>query len=177
MFDFISFLSSAIIPIMIMYIVGMGVLLKINVFDEFTKGAVDGLKTVINLMPTLIGLIVAVGMVRESGLLDFICSLMGRLVKVFNFPAELVPLSIIKMLSASAANGLLFDIFEEYGCDSYIGLAAGIIMCSTETMMYCISVYFSVTGVTKIRWTLSGGILAGISAIIASVLIAQYIVY
>lgn len=172
MIEFISFLSGAIIPIMILYIVGMGLLSKVNIFDVFARGAMDGLKMVVKLTPTLIGLLVAVGMFRESGLLSFLCEKISGIVEVINFPVELVPLSVVKMVSSSAANGLLFDIFEEFGCDSFLGLSAGIIMCSTETILYCISVYFSATSVTKTRWTLVGGLAANVAGIVASVIIA-----
>ncbi len=170
--DFITFLSQSIVPIMVVYIVGFGLLMKINIFDEFIKGAWDGLKTVGKLTPTLIGLIVGVGVLRMSGLLDFICEKLAVFVKFIGFPIELVPVAVIKMFSASAANGLLFDIFKEYGADSFLGMAASIMMSCTETLLYCMSVYFMVTKVTKTRWTLAGGLIAGIAGITASVILA-----
>ncbi len=171
--DFIIFLSQIIIPVMVVYIVGFGLLMKVNIFDEFVKGAWDGLKTVSKLVPTLIGLLVAVGVMRSSGLLTFLCEKIGSLVSLIGFPRELVPLSIIKMFSASAANGLLFDIFKEYGTDSFIGLAASIMMSCTETVLYCMSVYFAVTKVTKTRWTLAGGLISTTVGVVASVIIAS----
>lgn len=169
---FITFLSQSIIPIMVIYIVGFGLLMKINIFDEFVKGAWDGIKVVAKLTPTLIGLIVGVGVLRNSGLLDFLGERIAALTKYVGFPAELVPLSFIRLFSASAANGLVFDIFKEYGPDSFLGMAASIMMSCTETVMYCMSVYFMATRVTKTRWTLAGGLIASLAGIGASIVLA-----
>ncbi|MFQ9933048.1 MAG: nucleoside recognition domain-containing protein [Lachnospiraceae bacterium] len=170
--EFITFLSQSIVPVMVVYIVGFGMLMRVNIFDEFIKGAWDGLKTVGRLAPTLIGLIVSVGVLRTSGLLDFICDKLSDIVKFIGFPIELIPVAVIKMFSASAANGLVFDIFKEYGTDSFLGLAASIMMSCTETVLYCMSVYFMATKVTKTRWTLAGGIISSVAGITASVILA-----
>ncbi len=170
--EFITFLSTSIIPIMVIYIIGFGLLMKINIFDIFIKGAWDGIKTVANLTPTLIGLIVGVGVLRSSGLLDFLCDKLALLTQYIGFPIELMPVAVIKMFSASAANGLVFDIFKEYGTDSFLGMAASIMMSCTETVLYCMSVYFMATSVTKTRWTLAGGIIASVAGIMASVILA-----
>lgn len=173
--NFITFLSQSIIPIMVIYIVGFGLLMKVNIFDEFIKGAWDGLKTVSRLTPTLIGLLVAVGILRTSGLLEFICRLVSSVTKYIGFPTQLVPIGIIKMFSASAANGLVFDIFKEFGTDSLLGMAASIMMSCTETVLYCMSVYFMATKVTKTRWTLAGGVIASGIGIAVSVVLAKVI--
>lgn len=173
--EFITFLSQTIIPLMVVYIVGFGLLMKVNIFDEFVKGSWDGLKTVSKLVPTLIGLLVSVGVLRTSGLLTFICEKAAVITKHLGFPEELVPVAIIKMFSASAANGLVFDIFKEHGPDSFLGLAASIMMSCTETVLYCMSVYFMVTKVTKTRWTLAGGIVSSVAGIFVSIVLAGII--
>lgn len=166
------FLSDFIMPLMIFYIVGFGLLMKKKIYDEFIKGATDGFKTVLNIMPTLIGLMMGVGILRASGFLDFIASLIGKVTNYINFPSELVPLAIVRLFSASAATGLALDIFKEYGTDSYIGLTASIIMGCTETVFYTMSVYFMAAKVTKTRWTLPGALLCTLAGIIASVVLA-----
>lgn len=166
------FLSGYIMPLMIFYIVGFGLLMKKNIYDEFIKGAADGFKTVLNIMPTLIGLMMGVGILRASGFLDFIAGLIGKVTNYINFPSELVPLAIVRLFSASAATGLALDIFKEYGTDSYIGLTASIIMGCTETVFYTMSVYFMAAKVTKTRWTLPGALLSTLTGIIASVFLA-----
>ena len=97
---FLIFLSDALIPLLIFYIVALGLSKKQNVYDDFIKGAADGFKTVIGIMPTLIGLMVAVGVLRASGFLDFLSSLTAGLMNALHFPAQLVPVTIIKMFSS-----------------------------------------------------------------------------
>lgn len=167
------FLSDFIMPLMIFYIVGFGLLMKKNIYDEFIKGAADGFKTVLNIMPTLIGLMMGVGILRASGFLDFIAKLIGNFTDYIHFPSELVPLAIVRLFSASAATGLALDLFKEYGTDSFIGLTASIIMGCTETVFYTMSVYFMAAKVTKTRWTLPGALLCTLAGIIASVVLAR----
>ncbi len=166
-------LSGMIIPLLIFYIVLSGLLAKVNVYEEFLKGAQDGMKTVVGIMPTMIGLMVGVGILRASGFLDFLGELLGTLLKPFGFPAPLMPLAIVKMFSSSAATGLVLDLFKEYGTDSQIGLITSLMMSSTETIFYTMSVYFLAANVTKTRWTLSGALLATLAGTAASVVLAQ----
>lgn len=173
---FILYLSDYIIPFVIFYIVGFGILMKTNVYDDFIKGAKDGIHTVIKIMPTLVGLMVGVGVLRSSGFLDFLCEVLKIPAQFLHFPKELVPLAIVRLFSSSAATGLGIDIFKEYGTDSYIGLVASIMMSCTETVFYTMSVYFMTANVTKTRWTLPGALLCTFAGIIASVIIAGIIV-
>ena len=112
--------------------------------------------TVIKIMPTMVGLMVAVGVLRASGFLEFLAQMIGKVTQYIGFPGELVPLTIIKMFSSSAATGLLIDVYKEFGTDSYLGLVASIIMSCTETIFYTMSVYFMTAKVTKTRYTLPG---------------------
>ena len=153
-------------------IVCFGVLKKVEVYDTFVKGAKDGFATVLKIMPTLIGLMVAVGVLRASGFLDFLAGLMQQFTGKIGFPGELVPLTLVKMFSSSAATGLLLDVFKEFGTDSYIGLIASISMSCTETIFYTMSVYFMTAKIKKTRYTLTGALLATLAGLAASVLIA-----
>ena len=92
--------------------------MKIPVYDTFVKGAKDGFLTVIKIMPTMVGLMVAVGVLRASGFLEFLAQMIGKVTQYIGFPGELVPLTIIKMFSSSAPTGLLLDVYKEYGTDS-----------------------------------------------------------
>ena len=171
----ILFLSEAMIPIFIFCIVAVGISRKRNVYDEFVNGAVKGLKTVFEIAPTLIGLMVSVGILRASGFLDFIAGILGTIFQASHFPAELVPLAIVMMFSSSAATGLLLDIFKESGTDSRNGLIASIMLSSTETIFYTMSVYFMSAGVKRTRYTLAGAMVAAFAGMAASVWLADYI--
>lgn len=147
-------------------------MMKCNVYDSFITGAKDGIKTVVDVMPTLIGLMVGVGVLRASGFLDFVCDNLAYAAELLHFPGELIPLAVVRLFSSSAATGLALDIFKEFGTDSYIGLVASIMMGCTETVFYTMSVYFMTAKIKKTRWTLPGALLATFAGIAASVIIA-----
>lgn len=148
-------------------------MMKVDVYDTFIKGAKNGFFTVIKIMPTLVGLMVAVGVLRASGFLDFLAEIIGSFSRYVGFPGELVPLTIVKMFSSSAATGLLLDTYKEYGTDSILGLIASISMACTETIFYTMSVYFMTAKVSKTRYTLTGALLSTLAGLAASVLLAN----
>lgn len=168
----LMFLSEISIPLILFYIVGFGILMKCKVYEEFVKGAKDGLRTVAGILPTLIGLMVAVGVLRASGFLEMLGKVLGQLTDPIGFPTDLVPLTIVRMFSSSAATGLVLDIFREFGTDSRIGLIASIMMSCTETIFYTVSVYFIAAKVHKTRYTIPGALAATVAGIGASVFLA-----
>ena len=170
------FLSDVMIPLLIFCIVGYGLLNRQNIYEEFIDGAKDGFSTVIGIMPTLIGLMVAVGILRASGFLEFFSSFCSRVTDRIGFPSELLPITIVKMFSSSAATGLVLDIFKNHGPDSLIGLTTSIMMSCTETIFYTMSVYFLAAKVTKTRYTLTGALLATLAGVIASIVLAGFLV-
>ena len=161
-----------IIPMVIFGIVCYGILMKVDVYDTFIKGARSGFFTVIKIMPTLVGLMVAVGVLRASGFLDFLAGHIGNVTKYIGFPGEMVPLTVVKMFSSSAATGLLLDAYKEFGTDSFLGLIASISMSCTETIFYTMSVYFMTAKVSKTRYTLTGALIATFAGLAASVVLA-----
>ncbi len=169
----LSNISNIIIPVLIFYIVTYGLLSKCNVYEDFIKGAKDGFHTVIGIMPTLVALMVAVGVLRASGFLEFIGELFAGTTEQFGFPSPLIPVVFIKMFSSSAATGLVLDIFKTYGPDSRIGMITSIMMSCTETIFYTMSVYFIAAKVTKTRYTLAGALISTFAGILASVLLAS----
>lgn len=170
---FLLYISDFIVPFIVLSIVVYGILTKVNVYETFIKGARSGFLTVIRIMPTLIGLMAAVGILRASGFLDFIAALIGSFTSRIGFPGELVPLSVVKMFSSSAATGLLLDIFKEYGTDSRLGLIASISLCCTETIFYTMSVYFMTARIKHSRYTLAGALIATFAGLAASVFLAD----
>ena len=168
-------ISSFIIPGIMLFIVIYGVAKKRNVYDDFVEGATGGLKTVIKVMPTLIGLMVAVGVLRESGFMEFLGQQVGKVTDQIGFPGELMPVTIVKIFSSSAATGMVLDIFKSYGPDSYLGKVTSLMMSCTETVFYTMTVYYLTAKVTRTRWTLPGAILATIAGTAASVILANLI--
>ena len=170
--QFLLFLSESIIPLIVFLIVAYGLLNRQNVYQDFLKGAKDGFFTVIDILPTLVGLMTAVGILRASGFFDFLSEILKKLTGPLHFPTELIPAAIVKMFSSSAATGLLLDLFKTYGTDSFIGLAASIMMSCTETIFYTMSIYFMTAKVQKTRYTLAGALFTTLIGTIASVILA-----
>ena len=164
--------SDLLIPMIILGILCYGILQQVAVYDVFVKGAKSGFLTVAKIIPTMVGLMVAVGILRASGLLTCLSEEIGKFTKWIGFPGELVPLTVVKMFSSSAATGLLLDIYKEFGTDSRNGLIASISMASTETIFYTMSVYYMTAKVTKTRYTLTGALLATFAGLAASVILA-----
>lgn len=168
--------SNIVIPVIIFYIVAHGLINKVKVYEEFIGGAKDGLTTVVQILPTLVGLMVGVGILRASGFMGFIGGLLGTFTEKIGIPAEIVPLALVKMFSSSAATGLVLDIFKTHGTDSYIGMLTSILMSCTETIFYTMSVYFMAAKVTKTRYTLAGALVSMASGLFISVVLAGMMV-
>ncbi len=169
----LEFLSDAMVPLMLFYIVGFGLMSGRPVLDDFIDGAREGMKTVAGLVPTLIGLLVSVGVLRASGFLDFLGELLKLPAALIGLPAPMVPVILVRLVSNSAATGLVIDIFKKFGTDSELGVMASILMSSTETVLYCMSIYFGTVGIKKSRYTLAGGLLATAVSAAASVFFAR----
>ena len=169
---FLLFLSEAMVPLMIFYMVGFGLLSGRPVLDDFIRGARDGMKTVAGIFPTLVGLMVSVGVLRSSGLLDALGELLKAPAALVGLPAPILPAALVRLVSNSAATGLVLDLFKEYGTESRIGLMASILMGSTETVLYCMSIYFGSVGIRKSRYTLAGGLLAALVSLAASAVLS-----
>ena len=170
--NFLLYMSDYIVPFMILTILVYGISMNVEVYHTFIQGAESGFRTVIGIMPTLIGLMTAVGILRVSGFLEFLSGILGIFTEKIGFPGELVPISLVKMFSSSAATGLLLDIYKEFGADSFVGRAASIAMSCTETIFYTMSVYFMSVKIKHTRYTLVGGLLATFAGLVASVILA-----
>lgn len=169
----LGYLSDFLLPLILFYIVAFGVSCKRPVYDDFVGGAKEGMKTVAGILPTLVGLMVGVSVLRSSGFLEAVSRLLGTAAEWIHIPSDLVPLILVRMFSASAANGLVVDLFQEFGPDSFVGRAASLIMSSTETIFYTLSVYGTAAGIRKTRWTLAGALLAMAVGIVVSVVLAR----
>lgn len=174
---FLIWLSRALIPFVVCYIIAFGLISKRPVFDDFLDGAKDGMKTVVGILPTLIGLMIAVGVLRDSGFLDALGSCLAVPAAWIHIPEPLIPLTLVRLISNSAATGLVFDIFGKYGPDSFIGMTASVLMSCTETVFYCLSIYFGSVGVTKTRYALPGALIATAAGIAVSILLSSLLFF
>ena len=165
-------LSDCVIPAVMFLVVGYGLLRRVKVYEAFLKGAKEGMLVVVRIVPTLIGLIVGVGVLRASGFFALPGRVLAPAAELLHLPAEVISLLAVKAFSSSAATGLLLDILATYGPDSYEGFLSGLLMSCTETIFYTMSVYFLAAGVTKTRYTIKGALLATLTGTAMSVLLA-----
>lgn len=172
---FLLYLSNYVIPFTLFYIIGFALLMKRPVYDDFVEGAKSGMKTVAGILPTLVGLMVGVGVLRSSGFLDFLAGLLGPVTQKLGFPSQLFPVALVKLFSSSAATGLALDIFKEYGPDSKLGMMTSLMLSCTETVFYTMSIYFLTIKVKKTRYTLPGALLATVTGIAMSVFLVKYL--
>lgn len=148
---------------------------KINVFDSFVEGAKDGFQTAVNLIPYLVAMMVAIGMLRASGFFDLLQQVFQPLLTRWKLPSEIVPLVLIRPFSGSAANGVLADIIQHQGGDSWIAKLASTIMGSTETTFYVVAVYFGVVNIRHTRYAIPAGLLADFAGMVAAVVVCRYL--
>lgn len=169
--NFISYISSAAIPIIMLIIIVYGLIEKNKVYDTFIEGAKEGIEIVFNIFPTLIGIFVAVGALRSSGILDLIINAISPITNILKIPSEIMPLALIRPISGSASTAVATDIMTTFGVDSKIGLIAATIMGSTETTLYTIAIYTSCVGIKKIRFVLTAALIADFVGMVFSVVL------
>jgi spore maturation protein B len=145
----------------------------VKVYEAFIEGAKGGLIITYKIFPYIAAMLLAVGMLRKSGGLDFLLAILRPLTNFTGIPEDIMPLVIMKPLSGSGALGVLSDIMKRVGADSFAGLVACTIMSSTETIFYTITVYFGSIGIKNIRHTLIAALVADIAGVIAAVVICK----
>ena len=173
--EVINYISIIAMPFVILIIVFKGLREKISVFDIFLKGATEGVEITFKIFPTLVGLFVAIGMLRSSGVIDFITKLISPVLSFLRFPAEIVPLALLRPISGSASMAVATDIIKQNGVDSFIGILASVIMGATETTLYTIAVYTSSVKIKNTRGILFAALAADITGIIVSLLVCRVI--
>ena len=171
----INYISVLAVPLAILIIISFGMKEKKNVFDLFLNGAKKGLEITITIFPTLIGLFFSIGLLNNSGIIDYITKLIEPILSFVRFPKEILPLALLRPISGSASLAIATDIIKNNGVDSIIGLIASVIMGSTETTLYTITVYCSCLKIKNTRKIIIPAILADITGIIVSILIFNII--
>ena len=167
----INYFSNLAIPLIFLIILFFGISEKKQVFDIFIEGAKEGIEIAVKILPTLVGLFVAIGALRSSGVLEFIINLISPITNFLGFPKEIMPLAILRPISGSASIAIGTDIMKTYGVDSTIGLIVATIMGSTETTFYTIAVYTSMVKIKKTRFVLWSSIIGDFIGILTSVVI------
>ena len=161
-------LSLWILPGVIVIVLTLGLVKKVPLYETFTDGAKEGFKVAVNIIPYLVAIIVGISMLRASGAIENLAEIFAPLLSMFNIPAEVTPIMIVRSLSGSAALGVFSDIAHNMGA-SYATTLAAVMVGSSETTFYVLAVYFGAVGISKYRYALIVGILADVIGIIAAV--------
>lgn len=165
--------STYFLPFIILIIFLVAIIKKVPVYEEFVDGAKDGFKTSISIIPYLVALIVAISMFRASGAIDLITASLSSFLEKFSIHADLLPIMITRSLSGAASLGLFSEIASKNGADSFITQTAAIMIGSSETTFYVLSVYFGAVGIKKFRYAILTGVLADIIGIVLAIWVAR----
>jgi spore maturation protein B len=163
--------SLLIIPILIILILMVGAIRGVKVYETFVTGAKEGFQSVFRIAPYLLTMLFAIDIFRRSGAMDFLINSIKPLADLASIPGGVMPMIVIKPLSGSGALGVMTDIMKTYGVDSMEGRISAVMMGSTETIFYTLSVYFGACGIKKIRHSLAASLIAHIVGSIAAVYI------
>lgn len=166
-----------ILPILVTIIIAFGAIKGLNVFDIFLDGAKSGFKTILGITPALIALIVAVNMLKSSGGLNVISDFFSPISDLLKIPKEVTPLAILSPISGSGAISMFETILKEHGPDSFIGRCASIMMGSTETTFYAITLYYGSCNIKNTRHTLPSAICADLVSFIFSAIAVRIFLY
>lgn len=172
----IKTLSIVVLPIIIFFIIIYGIKKKVNIYDSFIVGAIDGLKTTFNITPHIIAMVFAVNMLIRSNFITSFVKIFAPIFIKLNLPIDIFPMALLRPISGSASLVIMNDIFVRHGPDSYLGRLASTIQGCTDTTLYVISLYFGSIGIKKIGHSLKVGLFADLIGIITSFIIV-YLVF
>ena len=167
-------MTDYIIPLLMCIISILALSKKKDVYGLLTAGAAEGLKTVVQIAPALVVLLTAVHMLRASGALDTLSSFLSPVFSLVGIPPEVAPLLLIRPISGSAALAVGADLIAAHGPDSHIGRCAAVILGSTETTFYAISVYFGAAGIQKTRYTIPAALMADMTGFLVGCLSVRW---
>ena len=174
MTNILNLISLWALPIIIVSVLTYGLFKKVPVYEVFTDGAKDGFKVAIKIIPYLVAIIVGISMFRASGAIEMLVNVLNPLMVRLNVPSDTIPLMLIRSLSGSGALGVFSDIANNLGPDSYATKLAAVMLGSSETTFYVLTVYFGSVGIVKIRYALVVGLLADLIGIISAVLVCNW---
>lgn len=166
-------LSTIMIPLLVLLVIIHGIIKKIDVYDVFIDGAKESFGMILELFPTLLGMILGINIFLKSGVLEFVLQGLSPFFNYLKVPLEVIPMAIMRPISGSSTLAILNNIYEVYGPDGYLGTLASVIQGSTDTTFYVLTLYFGSIGIKKIRYAMWAGLCADMIGIIASVVIVN----
>ena len=170
----IDIVSIWTLPIIILIILTTAIIRKIPIYETFIEGAKDGVKVSINIIPYLTAIIVAISMLRASGAIASFANILSPILNKISMPADILPLAIVRSLSGSAALGVFSDIISTHDINSYTSKLAAIMLGSSETTFYVLTVYFGAVGIKKYRYALLTGLSADFIGIVMAIIVTRF---
>lgn len=167
-------LSSYFIPVIVLTIIVVAIRKKVNVFDEFIEGALEGLKMALSIFPYLIAMIFGINILLKSDILNHIFLFLRPICDKIHLPVEVLPMAFIRPISGNASFAIMIDILKTYGVDSYLGRIVSVMQGATDTTIYVISLYFGSIGIKNIRYALKAGLFADFVTLIVSILLVSF---
>lgn len=162
------------IPVLLVGIPLAGLIRKVKVYDVFIEGAKEGFEVAVRIIPFLVGILVAIGMFRGSGSMDLLTAALRPVMSATGFPAELMPLAILRSLSGSGSLAFTTDLVKTHGPDSLVGRMAATMYGSSETTFYVLAVYFGAVGVRRMRHAVPAALIGDLAAVIAAVAVCSW---
>ncbi|GGN56558.1 MULTISPECIES: spore maturation protein [Oceanobacillus] len=168
-------ISVWIIPCFLLIVLVTASWKKLPSYELFVEGGKEGVKLAFSLLPFLVGMIVAITILRSSGALDALIGLLTPVLTFIGVPPEVLPLALIRPISGTAALGMTAELIQTYGPDSFIGRLASTMQGSTDTTLYILTIYFGAVGIKKMRYALKVGLLADLVGIIVAIIIVSIV--
>jgi len=171
----IQAVSTLAIPFIILLFVTYGVVKKVKIYESFIEGAKEGFQIAVRIIPYLVAMLVAIGIFRAGGAMDYLIKIVAPATDLIGMPAEALPMAFMRPLSGSGALGVMAEIISVHGADSFIGVLVSTIMGSTETTFYVIAVYFGAVSISKTRYALAAGLLADLAGVLGALFIVKFL--
>lgn len=170
-----TIVSIAAIPALVLFVVVYGAIKKVKIYEAFVEGAKEGFNVGVRIIPYLVAMIVAIGVFRAGGAMEILAWLLTPVTSLIGMPAEAIPMALMRPLSGSGALGVMSEIINAHGPDSFIGRLVSTMMGSGETTFYVLAVYFGSVSVSKTRHAVPAGLVADLVSVLASVWLVNLI--
>jgi len=171
--NFIEIISKLAIPLLILLFVGYGLIKRVKVYESFVEGAKEGFNIAVKIIPYLVAMLIAIGIFRAGGAMDWLIYILKPLTNLIGMPAEALPMALMRPLSGSGSLGLMTDIMKVHGPDSFIGILVSTIQGSTETTFYVLAVYFGAVNIKSTRHAVPVGLIADVAGILGALFIVR----
>lgn len=169
--------ADSAIPVVLALVFGVGLARGVKVYEVFVEGAKEGFDTAVRIIPYLVAVLVAVGMVRSAGLLDLLSPLLSPVLGAIGIPAETLPMMLIRPLSGSGADGVMVELMKTHGADSLAATTAAVMSGATDTTFYVLAVYFGSVGIERIRHAVWAGLLGDLAGLTAAAWVTRALLF